>query len=174
MDDETPSSSDSEGIKIEDKILEEFKSKKPIKPIRFNQLATSFIVPAHEYHKERVVRLKATECRYKKLIFSMIYTAFYRTFVLDELPRYYKSTLHTYVLTVTAYLNDYDFEHGKEINFFKRFEFNANIILSFSIISFIITFFISFSESEDSFSMISIPLFSLIIFCMFLDNLSLL
>lgn len=127
MDDETPRSSGAEGIKLdssslENKILEEFKSKQLIKPIRFNQHATSFTLPDYEYYKEKVVRLERTDCRYKKLIFSMIYTAFYRSFVLDDQPKSHKKAFHSCATTVTAYLNKYDFESGKEIDFFKDFE----------------------------------------------------
>lgn len=127
MDDESPRSSESEGIKldsssIEIKILEEFKANQPIKPIRFNQHATSFKMPDHENHKEKVIRLERTDCRHKKLIFSMIYTAFYRSFVLDDQPKSYKKNLHTSANTITAYLNHYDFKNGSEINFFKEFE----------------------------------------------------
>ncbi len=127
MDDETRGSSEAEEImhdslSIENKILEEFKVKQSIKPMRFNQRATSFIIPANERFKEKVIRLEATDCPYKKLIFSVIYTAFYRSFVLDDLTKSDKMDLHCNVLTVTAYLNDYDFENGKEINFFKEFE----------------------------------------------------
>jgi len=127
MDDETPRSSDADGTKIdsssiENKILAEFNAKQPIKPIRFNQQATSFILPVYEGYKEKVIRLEETPCRYKKLIFSMIYTAYYRSFVLDDLTKSDKSYLHTYASNVTAFLNDYEFENGKEINFFKEFE----------------------------------------------------
>lgn len=127
MDDETPRPSDAEGIKIdsssiENKILEEFKAKQPIKPLRFNQQATSFIVPADKGRNEKIIHLEGTDCRYKKLIFSMIYTAFYRTFVLHGLAKSNEVLLHTYAPIVTAYLNNYDFEIGKEINFFKDFE----------------------------------------------------
>jgi hypothetical protein len=127
MDDVKPRSSDAEGIRIdsasvEGNILEEFNSKQPIKPIRYNQQATSFIVPAFGPHKEKVIRLEDTDCPYKKLIFSIIYTAFYRTFVLDDLSKSRKRELHGYVHIVTDYLNEYDFENGKEINFFKEFE----------------------------------------------------
>lgn len=127
MDDETTRSSDAEGINIdsssiENKILEEFNVTAPIKPIRFNQHTTSFIVPAYGGFKAKIIRLEETDCRYKKLIFSMIYTVFYQSFVLDDLSESNKMELQGYARTVTAYLNDYVFERGKEINFFKDFE----------------------------------------------------
>ena len=127
MDDETPRGSDAVGIKIdsssiENNILEEFNAKQPMKSVRFNQQTTSFVLPVCQGFKEKVVRLKATDCRYKKLIFSVIYTAFYRNFVLEDQPQSDSKTFRYFVTTVTDYLNDYDFENGKEIKFFKEFE----------------------------------------------------
>jgi hypothetical protein len=129
MDDGTPRASDAESIRIdsssvEDKILEEFHAKQPIKHIRFNQWPTSFKVPAFGAYNGKVIRLEDTNCPYKKLIFSLIYTAVYRIFVLGDLLKSSKKEIHCYVQTVTDYLNKYEFGSGKEINFFKDFEAN--------------------------------------------------
>lgn len=127
MDDETPRSSETEDLNIdacaaEDKILEEFNANQPIKHIPFDQHTTSFILPAYAERNEKVIHLEATDCRYKKLIFSAIYTASYQAFVLDEQPKSWKAQLQTYANTVTIYLNKYEFINEKEINFFKDFE----------------------------------------------------
>lgn len=129
MDDETPRSSETEDLNIgacaaEDEILKEFNTKQPIKHIPFDQHTASFIVPAYEGYNEKVIRLEETDCRYKKLIFSAIYTASYQAFVLGEQPKSWKDELHTFTNTLTDYLNQYEFKSEKEINFFKDFEAN--------------------------------------------------
>jgi hypothetical protein len=107
---------------IETKILKEFNAKQPIKDIPFNQQTTSFILPGYDGRNEKIIRLEDTSSPHKKLIFSMIYTAFYQIFVLEDRAKSQKAEMHTYAQIVTRYLNSYFFESGKEINFFKDFE----------------------------------------------------
>jgi hypothetical protein len=129
MEGEKQSLSDEErlGAKLfsdEGTILEEFNAKQPTKPISFNQTARSFKIPSFDVCKERVISLEETVCSYKKLIFSVVYTSFYRSFILNDLPKSNKREIHSYAPYVTDFLNQYEFESEKEIYFFKEFEEN--------------------------------------------------
>lgn len=125
---EAPKSSEVNSVEFdlsfaEDKILKEFKAKKTVKPIAFDQHVTSFVVPEFGNYNAKMIALEWTECAYKKLLFSMIYIAFYRCFILDDQPKSRCKEIHAYVLPITRYLNDYKFIEGKESKFFRDYEY---------------------------------------------------
>jgi hypothetical protein len=127
MDDKTRNPSDSDSVEIdharvEEKILEEFNSKRTVKPITYKLNTSSFVIPATAGYNEIKVFLEKTNCKYKKLVFSIIYTAFYRNFILDDLAKTGKDVVRAFAPFIVKYLNDYEFIEGKEINFFKDYE----------------------------------------------------
>jgi hypothetical protein len=116
----------------QDRILEEYESQNLVKSIKYNPKTTSFIVPATAGNLLRVATLEKTDCEYKKLIFSAIYTAFYEYFFTDDYPPSTKRNFHSYTSPVVDYLNTYTFVEGREIDFFRAYEayrINENNVL---------------------------------------------
>tara|TARA_R110001599_G_scaffold310115_1_gene517219 strand:- start:15753 stop:18029 length:2277 start_codon:yes stop_codon:yes gene_type:complete len=127
MDDKTSRSSDAESFRVdpssvENKILEEFNAIKKIKPITFDQKAKSFFVPEYQEYNEKMIHLEDTDCEYKAFLFSILYTIYYRAFVLGDQPKCRCKEIHSGIIPVVKFLNDYAFEEGKESKFFKDFE----------------------------------------------------
>ncbi len=113
---------DSLELDSEEKILEEFNAKKIVKPITFDQSANSFCVPELGFYKEKIIYLEQTDCEYKRLLFSLIYTTFYRSFIVEDQPKSRLKDIHTNVFHIMKFLNEYKFREGEESKFFRDYE----------------------------------------------------
>lgn len=105
-----------------DDIRKEYEAQKPVQPVRYNPKSTSFVVPATAGRLQRTITLEKTDCEYKKLIYSAIYSAYYQYFFTDDYPPSTKQQFLTIAPTIVTYLNAYVFTEGREIGFFRSYE----------------------------------------------------
>lgn len=118
----TSTTEDYDNQREHDQILKEYHSKGNIFKSRYDFTATSFVIPATGGFTQRSITLKETSCKYKKLIFLVIYSAYYEYFFTDEYPQNVKDSFPATSRFVVDYLNSYSFEVGNEIKFFRSYE----------------------------------------------------
>ncbi|ABM02022.1 hypothetical protein Ping_0154 [Psychromonas ingrahamii 37] len=119
MDDTTRS--DENDIKSQQIITEWNNNQGVIRPL-FIPESTQFTIPAMRKNVAKTVRLSDINCKYKKLIFSALYTAFYIIYFTDREAISNRVIYRRTVVSFIEYLNERTITKNNRTRIFKDYE----------------------------------------------------